>query len=133
MDDLDALDEIDVDAMTPGDAAAPMDDLDALDEIDVDAVTPKDDLDALDDLDVDERVVQNAQCRCRIQNPTQECTVCAERVCMVQMLSIQTATCMLHASQHERLRFSGRAADRSGRARRAEQDHPAARQLNRKR
>ena len=67
MDDLDALDEIDVDAMTPGDAAAPMDDLDALDEIDVDAVTPKDDLDALDDLDVDERVVQNAQCRCRIQ------------------------------------------------------------------
>ena len=44
------------------------------------------------------RVVQNAQCRCRIQNPTQECTVCAESVCMVQMLSIQTANCMQQVS-----------------------------------
>ena len=59
------------------------------------------------------RVVQNAQwrcsspfylptaqCRCRIQNPTQECTVCAERVCMVQMLSMQTVCCMLHVIGH---------------------------------
>ena len=44
--------------------------------------------------------MHNGQCRCRIQNPTQECTVCAERVCMVQMLSMQTATCMLHVSLH---------------------------------
>ena len=38
------------------------------------------------------------QCRCGMHNPTQECTVCAERVCMVQMLSIQTVCCMLHVS-----------------------------------
>ena len=46
-----------------------------------------------------------------------------------QLISNRNDACV----QHERLRFSGRAAERSGRARRAEQDHPAARQLNRKR
>ena len=47
------------------------------------------------------------QCRCGMHNPTQECTVCAERVCMVQMLSMQTVCCMLHDSMlgHEQLRM----------------------------
>ena len=42
-----------------------------------------------------------------MHNPTQDarvalCVLCAERVCMVQMLSMQTACCMLHVSIGER-------------------------------